>query len=207
MSCEKVKAVDIAKGYLQAVSKAIAEIPASDVSTAADALFQTWIREGTVFLVGNGGSAATASHLMNDLTKLTRVPGQRPFKAMALTDNVPLMTAWANDDEFANIFVEQLRTFIRPVDLVLAMSTSGNSPNLVRALEFARGQGAATVAFTGRSGGRLKECADICICVPCDDIGQQEDAHMVVSHVMAYSVRALLTAHAGVSQGNPARIA
>ncbi|MDE0828154.1 MAG: SIS domain-containing protein [Vicinamibacterales bacterium] len=183
--------------YLTETAAAIAGLPAADIEKAVDVLFEAWHREGTVYIVGNGGSAATASHVMNDLTKLTRVPGRRPFRALALTDNVPLMTAWANDEEFANIFVRQLETFLGPSDVVAAISTSGNSLNIVRAVEFARDRGAMTLAFAGRHGGRMRAIVDVCVCVPSDDIGQQEDAHLALSHVVSYAIRERVRADPG----------
>ncbi|HID24182.1 MAG TPA: SIS domain-containing protein [Planctomycetaceae bacterium] len=142
--------------------------------------------------MGNGGSAATASHMANDFNKLTIVPGQPRFKAIALTDNVPLMTAWGNDTAYENIFVEQLLNFLEPGDVVIGISTSGNSPNVLKALQVAREHGAVTVGFTGRDGGQLKHLVDHCILVPSDHIGQQEDMHMVLDHVIATTLRHLI---------------
>ena len=189
--------MEIIARYLTEVADAIRAMPAADIEKAVDILFEAWRRERTAYIIGNGGSAATGSHMMNDLTKLARVPGHRPLRALALTDNVPLMTAWANDEEFANIFVRQLETFLRPSDVVLAISTSGNSSNIVRAVEFARDRGAATLGFAGRHGGRMRAIVDVCVCVPSDDIGQQEDAHLALSHVMSYAIRERVRAHAG----------
>lgn len=175
--------------YLSGSARAIGSLPATEVTRVVDALLGAWERGATVFLLGNGGSAATASHMMNDLTKMTRCEGQPPFRAIALTDCVPLMTAWANDDDFANIFVRQLDVFLRPTDVVLAISTSGNSPNIVKAVEFARDRGAVTLGFSGRHGGRMRADVDICVCVPSDDIGQQEDAHLALAHAVAFAIR------------------
>jgi len=159
-------------------------------------------RGARVFLLGNGGSAATASHMANDLNKLTIVDGQPRFKAIALTDNVPLMTAWGNDTAYENIFVEQMLNFLEPGDVVVGISTSGNSGNVVRALEVAREYGAITVGFIGRDGGQLRHVADHCVFVPSDHIGQQEDVHMVLDHVIANTLRDLIVAEQLWKNGN-----
>lgn len=182
--------------YLSSVASAIGNLPVEDIEAAVARLFEVWRRGGTAFLIGNGGSAATASHMVNDFTKLTRCAGRRPFRALALTDSVPLMTAWANDEDYASIFSQQLKTFLDPRDVVVAISTSGESPNILRAVEYARQIGAVTVGLTGRSGGALGSLADVAIRVPSDDIGQQEDAHLVLCHVLSYALRQRIAEHA-----------
>jgi D-sedoheptulose 7-phosphate isomerase len=181
--------MEILNSYFQGVSTAVANLPVADVRAAVEVLHTTYARGGTAYLVGNGGSAATASHLMNDLNKLTRIPGVRPFRAMAMTDCVPLLTAWANDDSYENAFSEALSNFIQAGDALVAISTSGNSPNIVNAVTLAKARGVPVVGLSGRTGGRLRALADICVCVPSDDIGQQEDAHLVLCHAMAYALR------------------
>ena len=193
--------MDIVDSYLRDVSRTITGMSSASIVAVVEVLLAAWRRCGTTFIIGNGGSAATASHMMNDLTKLTRVDGQPPFRAMALTDNVPLMTAWANDADYSHVFLRPLQTFLDPSDVVLAISTSADSPNVVKAVEYARGRGAVTLAFTGRTGGRLKELVDVCVCVPSDDIGQEEDAHMVLGHATAYAIRACLATEVDVSAG------
>lgn len=159
-----------------------------------DVLMDAWRNGRHVFIFGNGGSASTASHMANDLNKLTIVPGKRRFKAMCLTDNVPLMTAWSNDTAYENAFAEQMLNFLEPHDVVIGISCSGNSANVVKAFEVAREQGAATISFTGNSGGQCKELADHCVRVPSDHIGQQEDAHLILDHVIANTLKQLILA-------------
>lgn len=139
-----------------------------------------------IFFVGNGGSAATASHFANDFAIGTRCP-ERPFKAISLTDNVAAMTAIANDEGYEELFVKQLEVLMEPGDAVVAISASGNSPNVVRALEFARVQGNPTVALTGfETGGKIAELADIVIHVKTHEgeYGPVEDVHMFIDHLI-----------------------
>jgi len=158
----------------------------------ADLLMAAWRARQQVFIMGNGGSASTASHMMNDLNKYASVPGRPRFRALALTDNVPLLTAVGNDQAYAEIFVEPLRNLLQPGDLVILISASGNSPNIVAAAEYARAQGATVIGFCGQPGGRLAQLADCRVIVPSDRIGQQEDGHLILNHALAFALRARL---------------
>ena len=178
--------------YLSEMAKVVEEMPREPIWDVINVLMGACQRGSRVFILGNGGSAATASHMSSDLNKMTIVPGQPRFKAVALTDNVPLMTAWGNDTAFENIFAEQLTNLVSPEDVVISISTSGNSPNVLKAVRVAREQGAITVGFTGRNGGTLKDLVDHCIQIPSDTIGQQEDAHMVLNHVIAMNLRRMI---------------
>jgi D-sedoheptulose 7-phosphate isomerase len=149
-------------------------------------------RGSTIFLIGNGGSAATASHMACDLTKGTRAAGIPRFRAVALTDNVPLLTAWGNDANFDCIFAEQLVTLARPGDVVLAISASGNSPNILAAVSQAQEVGATTVAWTGAAGGEVAGLADVVIRVPAETMEQVEDGHLVMAHALCVFLRARL---------------
>jgi D-sedoheptulose 7-phosphate isomerase len=130
--------------------------------------------------------------MANDLNKLTIVEGMPRMKAMALTDNVPLITAWSNDTSYENAFSEQLLNFIQPGDIVICISASGNSPNILRAIEVARQSEATVIGFTGQPGGKLRELADHSIFIPDDHIGRQEDGHMILDHVISNSLRHLI---------------
>src|SRR3954465_6217052 len=141
-------------------------MPFEALGEAAEELLACRARRGTVFVVGNGGSAATASHFACDLAKGTRTPGVPPFRVVPLTDNVPLLTAWANDTSYDRVFAEQLATLVRPGDVVVAISASGNSENVLAATRVARQLGATTIALTGQSGGRLGRLAELTIRVP-----------------------------------------
>lgn len=184
--------MDAVERYLTELAEMVRQMPRAQIWDVLHVLMDAWRNSNRVFLLGNGGSAATASHMANDLNKYTIVEGQPRFKALALSDNVPLMTAWGNDTSFENIFVEQMLNFLEPGDVVLGISGSGNSANILKTMQVAREQGAITVAFTGRDGGRLKHLVDYCICVPSDKIIQQEDGHMILDHLMASTLRQLI---------------
>jgi D-sedoheptulose 7-phosphate isomerase len=176
--------------YLTELEQVVRDLSRPDIEAVAQALLEAWRARRQVFLLGNGGSAATASHMMNDLNKYASVPGRPRFRALALTDNVPLLTAVANDQSYAEVFVEPLLNLLQPGDVVVAISASGNSPNVVRAVECARAAGARVIGFCGRPGGRLAELADLRVIVPSDRIGQQEDGHLILNHALAFALRA-----------------
>jgi D-sedoheptulose 7-phosphate isomerase len=127
--------------------------------------------------------------MANDLAKQAAVPGQPLLRAIALTDNVPLLTAWSNDAAYDECFAGQLANHVEPGDVLVAISTSGNSTNVLRAVERARTAGGRSIGLTGREGGRLRELVDCCIRVPSDDLGQQEDVHLVLNHVITTALR------------------
>ena len=176
--------------YLTELERVIHDLSRDDINAVAEALLAAWRARRTVFVLGNGGSAATASHMMNDLNKYASVEGQPRFRALALTDNVPLMTAVGNDQAYADIFVEPLKNLLQPGDTVVLISASGNSPNIVAAAEYARAQGACLIGFCGRPGGRLAQLVDHKVIIPSDRIGQQEDGHLILNHVLAFALRA-----------------
>jgi phosphoheptose isomerase/dTDP-glucose pyrophosphorylase len=166
-----------------------------DALTAVlDELTRAW-REGRhVFIMGNGGSAAMASHMTNDLNKLTIVPAQRRLRAVSLTDNVPLITAWANDSDYERVFAEQLHGLCQAGDVVVAFSCSGNSRNVLAALQTAREMGARTIGFTGDHGGAMAKMVDICVYSPIGPIYQQEDIHPVLSHMISVALKQRIAA-------------
>jgi len=145
-------------------------------------------REGSksIFVCGNGGSASTASHFACDMVKGASYNRNARFRIMALTDSLPTLTAYSNDVSYDCVFVEQLKNFARAGDLVMCISGSGNSPNVVRAMEFANTIGCRTIALTGRDGGKLGPLAQLNIQVAVPHMGRIEDAHMVVCHMIAY---------------------
>lgn len=150
-----------------------------------------WFREARdqdrqVFVAGNGGSAATASHFVCDMIKGASYQRDRRFRILALNDNTSTITAYANDVGYDSVFAEQLRNFARPGDLYLAISGSGNSPNVVRAMEYANQAGCRTIALTGRDGGKLGSLAQLHIHVAEPHMGRIEDAHHIVCHMICY---------------------
>ena len=174
-------------------------MPVGLLESAAEMLLACHRRGGTVFVLGNGGSAATASHFVCDLAKGTRIDGLPAFRVLSLTDNVPLITAWANDTSYDRVFAEQLSALVRPGDVLVAISASGNSPNVLAATRVARQLGAATVAFTGQSGGRLARLAELTIRVPARAVEQVEDAHLAIAHSLCVALRVRLHTTAPVT--------
>jgi histidinol-phosphate phosphatase family protein len=183
---------DLVDTYLQQLELMIHQLSRQAVWDVVGVLFKAW-REGRhVFILGNGGSASTAAHMANDLNKYPNYPGLRRFKAIALSDNVPVMTALANDFGYDCIFAEQLENFLEPGDVVIGISTSGNSANVLNAMRFANEHRAVCVGFTGPDGGKLVDLVEYCIHLPSPLIGQQEDGHLVLDHVIVHTLRQMI---------------
>ena len=161
----------------------------------SEILVTAYEQRRTVFVFGNGGSAALASHFACDLAKGTVNGSPKRFRVMALTDNVPLMTAWANDSKYEDIFSEQLANFAVPGDVAFAISASGNSPNVLKALRVAKEAGLTTTGLTGFSGGRMLALCDACIVVPSDNMQVVEDLQLSVAHALFTCVRARVSIH------------
>lgn len=176
--------MDRVSDYLNAVAKLLDEVPREETRKVAELVVEAYRSGKQVFIMGNGGSAATASHLACDLQKGVSCTGGTKFKVMAVTDNVPLMTAWANDFDYSDIFAEQLSAWVQPGDLVIGISGSGNSPNVIKGIELADQKGAVTVGLSGFKGGRLTQAARHNVVVPSDDMQHIEDVHLVVSHLI-----------------------
>ena len=187
-------------GYLAELNRILENLPLGQISEAADILFNCYQADHTVFTFGNGGSGALASHLATDLGKGTHFPGPaqmatfRRMKAIAVTDNMPLVTAWANDTHYEDVFMRQIENFLQPSDVALAISGSGNSPNVLKALEFARSAGATTIGLGGCGGGKMKALLDCSIIVPSNNMQQVEDAHVIVSHMIFLDLKNRITA-------------
>ncbi len=181
-----------AAGYFAELAKVLHRIPHDTIDQITARLARAYEENRTVFLFGNGGSAALASHAACDLGKGTVVWGKRRFRVMALTDNIPVMTAWANDSCYDDIFAEQLLNFVKNDDIVLAISGSGNSPNVLKGLKAAREAGAYTIGLTGYEGGKMKALCDLCLVVPCDNMQFIEDLHSCIAHSIFTGLRALI---------------
>ena len=179
-----VKAAD----YLGETRNVMARLDTNLIDRISDQIWQAYEQDRTVYLFGNGGSAALASHLACDLAKGTAANGRRRLRAVSLNDNAALVTALANDHEYAEIFAEQLH-HIEPGDVALAISSSGNSPNVVRGLEVAQQAGATTIAVSGFKGGRVKSLCDMCLVVPSENVQYIEDSHLSVMHAIFSAVR------------------
>jgi len=175
--------------YLHQVAQTLIQLPRQPLDQIAEAIWETYERDGTILICGNGGSAASASHFACDMAKLTISADSRRVRALALTDNIPLITAWSNDQAYADVFVEQLIGLYRPGDMLFAISGSGNSPNVLRAVEWANDRGAPTVGLTGFDGGRLARLARFSLHVKNDIMPQVEDIHMTICHGLAVAMR------------------
>jgi D-sedoheptulose 7-phosphate isomerase len=191
--------------YYGALSAALAEGPPAELDAVTDLLFSAVLGGNGVYTMGNGASAALAAHMACDLGKGTAADlgapadqvGAPRLRIVSLPDNVALMTAYGNDVNYEYVFVEPLKNLLRPGDVVLAISGSGSSPNVLRALEYARTCGAHTVGFTGSMPGaaQMKARCDITVCTPLTKMEQIEDAHVSFMHIVAISLRAKLAEH------------
>ena len=178
--------------YIEDMIGLLRAVDPGEVQALVDALVDAYRSERFVFVVGNGGSAANASHLCEDLGKgtLSDFEGQRRLKIMSLTDNVPYIMAWANDEGYERVFVEQLKNFAEPGALLIAISGSGNSANVLRAVEYANSHEMRTFAITGFDGGRLKQIAHDSLHVRSDNMGAVEAVHGIVFHYLMDGLQA-----------------
>lgn len=172
--------------YRQHLLDTIASIDLGKVETAIEWFRQARASDQGIFVAGNGGSAATASHFVCDMVKGASYGRAKRFRIQALTDNLATITAYSNDVAYEAVFVEPLRNFARPGDLYMAISGSGNSPNVVRAMEYANSAGCRTIALTGRDGGKLGSLAQLNIQTPVAHMGRIEDAHHIICHMICY---------------------
>jgi D-sedoheptulose 7-phosphate isomerase len=175
---------DHIRNYLDRLEGALATISPALVDELAGRLYRAYKDGKQVFVLGNGGSASTASHMTADLAKNTIGANMRRFRIMSLNDNVPLMTALSNDLGYHRVFTEQLMNLIRAGDVLVVISGSGNSPNVLRAIDYARDQCAQVIGLLGFSGGRAAELCDTAVVVDSDDYGVIEDAHLILNHIL-----------------------
>jgi D-sedoheptulose 7-phosphate isomerase len=174
------------RSYFAKYSGVIAELPYANIERTVDVLHEAYLDGRRVFLFGNGGSAALASHFACDLGKGTALASmpERRFRVLSLTDNVPLLTAWANDTCYEQVFAEQLRNFVQEGDVAFGISASGCSPNVLLALQVARDAGAITVGLTGFQGGKLPTVCKVCIIIPSDNMQIIEDLQLGITHAL-----------------------
>ena len=172
--------------YKAALEEAIQKIDTGRVLQAIDWFDEALAQRKHIFVCGNGGSASTASHFACDMVKGASFNRESRFRIMALTDSLPTLTAYSNDVSYECVFAEQLKNFAQPGDIVMCISGSGNSPNVVRAMEYANSIGCKTIALTGRDGGKLGPLAQLNLQVPVPHMGRIEDAHMIICHMIAY---------------------
>jgi len=179
-------AAGYARAYLDYLASCFDAVDCDAVGAFAELLLSARRAGNAVFFIGNGGSAATASHFANDISVGTRTGDNKPFRTISLTDNVAVMTALANDEGYEKIFVDQLKIHMRDGDALVAISASGNSPNIIAAVEYAKSRSAAVVGLTGFDGGKLRELSDISLHVPTakGEYGPVEDLHMIFDHLI-----------------------
>ncbi len=187
-----------AASYFSMLEQSAVGLQHEQVDLIADLLCRAYEQEKTLYLFGNGGSASLASHFACDLAKGTWVQanGLKRFRATALTDNLPILTAWANDSGYEDVFAEQFRGIVQSGDIAFAISCSGNSPNVLKALLVAREAGAINIGLGGFEGGAMKALCDVCLIVPSDNMQIIEDLHLSVAHCLFTLVRNYITLQA-----------
>ncbi len=181
--------MSIIQNYINGLNDCLKELSQQDIEGIANIIFDAYKKGKQIFIMGNGGSASTASHFARDLRIGAAVSGNPRVLATSLTDNIALITALANDIDYSSVFEEQLIGQLKEGDVVIAISASGNSPNVLKATEFAQSQGAKTVALTGFGGGKLKGLAHKSLVLSSKDYGVVEDIHMSLAHIISYLVK------------------
>jgi D-sedoheptulose 7-phosphate isomerase len=177
--------------YISQLHKTLDELPESQIIEVIDILHEARLSQRQIFIMGNGGSASTASHFVCDLSKNTRKSHLPNYRVIGLTDNMAVLSALANDEGYENVFSQQLVSFVRPGDVVIAISASGNSPNVLKATELANQMGARTVGMTGFDGGKLAKLVEIDVHVPSKIIEHVEDIHLMLEHLITKALRDL----------------
>jgi D-sedoheptulose 7-phosphate isomerase len=177
--------------YLQQLSAVIAELPREPLTEIASILRKARETGRRIFVFGNGGSAATASHMACDFGKNTRSPARRQMRIISLNDNIPTMMAYANDEGYENVFSEPIISLAEEGDIVIAISGSGNSPNVLKGLQTANQLGLKTIGLTGFAGGKLISMVDTCVVVPSESMEQIEDVHMIIDHLLTGLLRSV----------------
>ena len=186
-----------ASSYMAEMARVIAQIDNSAVERFAEIIFNAWRDNRHVYVFGNGGSAYTSSHFVTDLVKTASVEGKKRLHAISLLDNVGLTTALANDISYEESFRFPLASYAKTGDLAIGISCSGNSPNLLRACEWAKENGLTVIALTGFTGGKVKNLADLHINVPSENYGVIEDLHLSIAHIIAQGLKARIDGSRG----------
>ncbi len=170
--------------YISHLQDVLERLKLDDVRQSIDVIMEAYSANKQIFVVGNGGSASTASHLACDLGKGTSVAGKPRFRVISLTDNVATMTAWSNDVAYEDVFVEQLKNLVNAGDVVIGISASGNSENVIRAMQHAADIGCNTIGWSGFGGGKLATICDVNVVVDSHQYGPVEDVHLILNHVL-----------------------
>jgi D-sedoheptulose 7-phosphate isomerase len=180
---------DFIRTYLETVATVLDAIPVDTTAVIVDVLFDAYSQGREIFAMGNGGSAASASHFVCDLAKGTITEGVPRVRATCLSDNVPLLTAWANDTNYTDTFGEILRNHAVLGDVVVGCTASGQSPNIINAMKTARDLGAKTIVLVGYDGGKVRDECDIALVIPSNDITQIEDVQTLLFHLIACALK------------------
>ena len=178
--------------YIKELKATLDKLDLEVFSQINELLFQALEKEKYVFTMGNGGSGSTASHLVSDLNKGACFDQPKKFKALCLNDNIPTLLAYANDVSFSDIFKEQLKNFMHEEDIVIGFSGSGNSENVIKAMDYANSYGGITIGFTGYDGGRISQIAKHSLNAPVHDMQKSEDIHFVLAHMIMRTMRSRL---------------
>jgi D-sedoheptulose 7-phosphate isomerase len=181
--------------YFRTVGSLLERLPEKAVEAQIDLLWDNYQAGRRVVFCGNGGSAATASHLPADFQKNMFLDGGRPWECLSVVDSIPLLTAWSNDTDYPNVFAGQVRTWLRPEDILIAISGSGNSPNILAAVAAAHDLNAITLGWSGYGGGKLAGLAQHSLVVDSHNMQMVEDVHMVIGHVVYSALRDRLLGH------------
>jgi D-sedoheptulose 7-phosphate isomerase len=183
-----IATASVALNYLDTLGQVVRSVPHQPLEEALGLLLAARADGRRVYVMGNGGSAAIASQFVCNLVKTARVAGYQPLRAFALTDNTPSLTAWANDTAYDQVFAEPIRALVEPDDVVIAISASGNSPNIVAGIDAANACGARTIGLVGFDGGRAMQLVDVAVHVPYDNYGLVEDTHMAIGHALTRAI-------------------
>lgn len=174
--------------YFKRVSLALEKLDLSSLDKLVEAIMNCRDRGNTVFIFGNGGSAATASHVAGDFLKGISYELEKRFKVICLSDNIPGTSAISNDLSYEEVFVEPLKSFLSSGDIVIGISGSGNSVNVLKAVQYAKNKGNYTIGLCGYKGGKLKNTCDLTVHVPVDDMEVTEDIHLIIFHAIKQSI-------------------
>ena len=176
--------------YIRELNKTLEKLDEKQINNFIDVILKAYEDEKMIFVIGNGGSAANASHFAQDLAKGTRksLEQKKRIKALSLTDNLPFITALGNDDGYDTIFEQQLRTFAKPGDVLICISGSGNSPNIIKAVNWANDNGLDTVGITGFDGGKLIKISKHSVHVPMNDMCTTESVHSIIFHYIILEI-------------------
>lgn len=186
------------QGYISSLQKTMDELPRHLIADVIGVLQRARMQGSQVFIMGNGGSASTATHFVCDLAKNTRREGLPHFRAIGLTDNMAIFSAYANDEGYESVFSQQLANLIKPGDVVIGISASGNSKNVLNAMDEAKKHGVTTIAFTGFDGGRLGQMVHINIHVKSNIIEHVEDIHLMLEHMIVKAIKDQVQAEPGM---------